>query len=443
MAVTLLCVYAAALLHISRRAAKNADAASFFVNNRASGAGAVALSLVVSCVGASATMGVAGLAFTAGTPAFWWLGAGGVGLTLLALLLAGKVRRSSCLTMPEMSSRLLGPGARPLIACVIVCAWTAILAAQFTAMDSLLGALTGWPFAWRLPAGFLLIVLHTLGGQAAIIRTDRFQFYLLAGGLLLLLGGLTLRNPEWFSAVRLEAVNDKFTGGDLLRYAFVVGGNYLVCPMLFGRLYCARDARTAKRGALLGALGLVVFSVLVVAAGLAAVGLVAAGTPPDAVLSLAVEAALPPWLGVLALLSLLSAVVSSADSCLVTSGAVLCHDLLGSASPRTGRLCVLLLGAAGLGLALLNKGILDYLFLAYDMYVAGVVMPVFIALLRDKWSVRRPAFCLFAIASGCLLGMLAGGGNPVYSYLGMAVSGVLTLIGVSGGAAAAKDGTGG
>ncbi len=433
MAITLLCAYAGALFWISRRARERTGGGggcAFFVNGRASGAWSVALSLIVSCVGASATVGVAGMAFSAGTPAFWWLGAGAAGLTLLALLLAEKVRRSGCYTMPEMTAGLLGPRARPLISCVIVVAWTAILAAQFAAAAAILESLTGWPRGLCLAAGLVLIVAHTFGGQAAIIRTDRFQFFLLAGGLLLLLGGLSLQNPGWISAVKMEAVNDRFTAGDLLRMAFVVGGNYLVCPMLFGRMYSAVDTRAARRGALLGAAGLAACSAAIVAIGLSSVGVVEAGTPADGVLAAAVGAALPGWLGVPVLIALLSAVVSSADSCLVTSGTVLCYDLLGSENPKTGKACVLLLGAAGLGLALLNQSILEYLFLAYDIYVSGVVMPVFVALLYNKWQVRRPVFCLMGIALGGLMGAAAYGGNPHWSYAGMAVSSAFTLLGI-------------
>lgn len=433
MAIALLCFYAIALFRISRHISrKNGGSDAFFVNNRASSASGVALSLVVSCVGASATMGVVGMAFTLGTPAFWWLGAGAVGLTMLALLLATKVRDSGCITLPQMSAQLLGPQARPLMSGIIVVAWTAILAAQFAALTAIISSLTGWSSNWCLPISFALVVVHTFGGQAAIFNTDRFQSYLLLGGLLVLLGGLSWRNPGWLAATRLEAVNAQFTVNDLLRYAFVVGGNYLVCPMLFGRVYCARDAASARLGVLLGALGLVVCSVVIVSVGLAAHGVVAAATPADSVLVSAIAQAMPAWLGVLVYLALVSAIVSSADSCLVTSSTVLCYDLLKSSDPKTGKVCVFILGAAGLSLTLFNKSILGNLFLAYDIYVAGVVMPVFVALIYNKWRVRRPVFCLLGIASGGALGVAAAyWGRPDYSYLGMALSAALTFAGIA------------
>ena len=432
MEVALLCAYAGLLVHLSRQKGdRRNEPGLFFVNNRASGRTAVALSLIVSCVGASATMGMAGMAFDVGTPAFWWLGAGAAGITLLAVLLAAKVRESGCLTMPEMVGGLLGKGSRPLVSAIIVTAWTAILAAQFAALSRLLEALTGFAALPCLAVGFALVVVHTLGGQAVIMRTDRLQAYILFAGLAILLLWLNQRNPGWAGAVTLEAVNDKFQPADLVRLLFVVGGNYLVCPMLFGRFLSARDATTAKRGGILAGLGLLGCAALIVAVGLSCRGLIAPDTPADAVLTTAIDSVFPRWLAVLVLLALVSAVVSSADSCLVTSATVLGHDLLGTDKPSHCRAAVLLLGCLGAGMTFMQRGILDFLFMAYDMYVAGVVMPVFVALLLSRRARARPSFAMAAIGGGGALGILSAAlAVPGLSMAGMAFSTLATLAGM-------------
>lgn len=428
MGIALLCLYAGLLLHVSRAARKAEDrAASFFVNSRASSSLGIAFSLVVSCVGASATMGMAGQAFALGTPAFWWLGSGAVGLVLLAVLLAGKVRESDCYTMPEMVENLLGRRARTLVSVIIVVAWMAILAAQYAAMSRLLFAMTGLSEMWCLGVSFALIVFHTMGGQAVVIRTDRLQFYIMMGGLGLLLFWLGRVNPGWSAAVRLEAVNEHFQARELVRYVFIIGGNYLVCPMLFGRFLSASDAGSARRGGLLAGAGLALSSCLIVAVGLACRGLLPVGTAQDAVLTAAVDTALPTWAAMLVFLALISAVVSSADSCLVTAATVLSYDLLGSDRRGVCHVCVVALGLIGLGITFMDRNILEFLFMAYDVYVAGVVMPVFTALLSRR-VLRRPWLVLAAIACGGALGALSAlWGNPVFSYAGMALSTLLTL----------------
>lgn len=431
MGIAMLCAYAGALVFLSRRGGDKGAPSSFFVNSRSSGTLGVAFSLIVSCVGASATMGMAGMAWSIGTPAFWWLGAGAAGMTMLALFLAAKVRESGSYTMPEMTERLLGPRARIVVSIIIVVAWMAILAAQFSALSKLIASLAGFSALPCLAIGFFLVVVHTLGGQAVVIRTDRLQFYMLIGGLGVLMYWLNSRNPGWMTGVRIQALNEAFGLSDLLHYLFVVGGNYLVCPMLFGRFLSARDSNTARRAGLLAGLGLLLCSILVVAVGLSCRGLIAPDTMPDAVLTTALDTVFPRWLAVVVLLSLISAVVSSADSCLVTAATVLGYDLLRTDNTAICRGCIVGLGCVGMALTFMQRDILGFLFMAYDVYVAGVVMPVFMALLLGNGRPIPQALSLTALVTGGILGCLAPVLDvPILSIAGMLISGSLILIGL-------------
>jgi SSS family solute:Na+ symporter len=423
-----------------KRSFKRANPAdAFFVNNRASGALGVAFSLVVSCVGASATIGMAGMAFKVGTPAFWWLGAGAVGLSFLTIFLAARVRESAALTMPEMVGKLFGARSRTLVSIIIVLAWTAILAAQFSALGRILSALTGFAPGVCLTIGFALVTLHTLGGQAVIIKTDGVQAIILLIGLAFLAVWLSRVNPDFMASVKFEIINESFSAVDLGQYLFVIGGNYLVCPTLFGRFLSAKSAGAARRGGFYAVGGLALSAALIVLIGLSCRGLAPADTPADAVLATAIASALPPWLAALIHVTLISAVVSSADSCLITSATVLSHDLLGVTAPSHCRKAVLLLAALGMGLTFLGRDILDYLFMAYDIYVAGVVMPVFIALVMSPKRAANSRFIVTAIAGGGLLGGLAAlTGITGLSVAGMAFSSALTLWGMSSGAPASS-----
>lgn len=423
--------YALCILYtaVSVRGKNTSD--SFFVNNRSGSAWSVALSIIVSCVGASATLGVIGKAFAIGLPAFWWLGAGAAGLTLLSLALAKKVRDSGAYTMPEMVKRYLGPKARPLISLLIVIAWSAILAAQFTALKNVLLSLTGLEGGLCLAIAFGLIVLHTSGGQAVIMRLDRFQSALIIGGLTIALCWLWTKNPGWISWVCPELVNENFSLSDLWYYIFVVGGNYLICPMLFGRLLSAGDAESARRGGIYAVIGLVLCSLLIVAVGLACVGLIPADTPQDAVFTGILDTLLPSWMRLFLLIALTSAIVSSADTCLVTAATVLSYDLLHRRDSAACRKAVLGLGLVGLALSLAEKGILGFLLMAYDVYVCGVVVPVFIALMLGKERYIREEFaCIAIVAGGVLGGAAAVSGLYAFSYAGMTLSAIVTFAGV-------------
>ena len=421
------------------------SAAAFFVNRRSSGTWAVALSIIVSCVGASATLGVIGKAFSIGMPAFWWLGSGAVGMSLLALFLARKVRESGAYTMPELVEKHLGKESRPLISLLIVIAWIAILAAQFAALERILHSLTGLDAGYCLALGFGLIVMHSMGGQAVIMRLDRLQSVLLLAGLVTVLAWLWGHNPAWTERFRPEFLNAAFGPRELVYYLFVVGGNYLVCPMLFGRLLSADDAATARRGGLFAAAGLAICSLIIVATGLACIGLLPAETHPDAVFTAIADGLLPGWLRLVLLLTLVSAVVSSADTCLLTASTVLSYDLLRRSDALTCRGAVAGLGLAGLLLSTTDKTILGFLCMAYDVYVSGVVVPVFIGMVAGRKAFVRSGYACCAVICGGALGAVAAISEVgAYSYAGMATAALFTLAGlkareVSGSTAPAPE----
>lgn len=432
MELTLLALYGL-LVFSASFAARRRGPEGFYVNNRESGAWSVGLSIIVSCVGASATIGMIGLAFAAGAPAFWWLGAGAAGLVLLSLVLAEKVRASGAYTLPHMAESFLGPSVRPVISGVIVAAWSAILAAQFSALGRVLESLTGFSPLLCLLLSLVLICGHTLGGQSAIMRADRVQALVILLALLVMLAWLTWRNPAWPGAVELRAVSAGFPPEKLLYFLVIVGANYVVCPMLFGRMLSARDRRSARLGGLAGALGIALCAALIVSVGLACKGLIPEGTPQDEVLTTVLGSVMPHWMQLVVSFALISAIVSSADSCLVTAATVLSFDLLGrrganALSVRRGRACVVALGLIGAFVSLLDKGILGFLLMAYDVFACGVVGPVLIGLLLHRKRRIDPRWACAAVGAGGLLGLAASlSGAPAWSYAGLAVSSLLTL----------------
>jgi SSS family solute:Na+ symporter len=432
MEIALLVLYATMIIGLAASGRKHTPMA-FFVNERASGPWGVAFSIVVSCVGASATIGMIGMAFSVGTPAFWWMGTGAVGLAALSLLLARKVRRSGAYTMPHMVETLLGKPARPLIAVMVVIAWSAILAAQFSAVVRVMESLTHFSPLFCLTLGFFLIVTHTLGGQAAIMRTDRLQVLILVLALLVILGQLNGHNPSWPSLVALEATNEQFPPEKLIYFMIVVGANYLVCPMLFGRLLSARDEGSARLGGLLAAAGILICAAFIAAVGLSCRGLLPPDTAQDVVLTTVLAQSMPPWVHLVASFTLLSAIISSADSCLATASTVLSFDLLGKSSTTSVRLCVLSLGLAGAVLSLSGKDILDFLLMAYDVYACGVVVPVFVGLMLHGYRRIDTRWACAAVIFGGLSGAVAAfSGQTNFSYIGMALSGLLTVVGAVG-----------
>ena len=424
------CLYSALLLALGVLDARHSRGEpAFFVNNRSSGAVHTGFSLAASCIGGSATIGMAGLAWQVGAPAFWWLGSGACGLALLTMFIVRRVRATEAYTMPEIVAAWIGPRARTLVSLIIMPAWLAILAAQFTAMGKLTAALTGMAPEWALVVGAAVIVAYScLGGQASVIRSDLPQCLLLLAGILVALFWLFGYDPAPLEALHLELVNESFGPDRFSYFMIIMGGSYLVCPMLFGRILSARSSTDAIRGCWLAVAMLLASAAAVVALGVLCRGFVPAGTPADDVLASAIRL-LPSWVGMLLLVALLSAVLSSADSCLVTASTVLCNDLLGRRNVALCRLVTLLFGAGGLLLSTRGHGILDLLLMANDIYVCGVAVPVFAAMLMKRGAVH-PGLALTAVIVGGAGGLAsAAGGQEIFGYAGMALAVAAMLAG--------------
>lgn len=429
----LFCLYATLLIGLglwdARRARNNT---AFFLNSRSSGSRQVAFSLTASCIGSSSTIGMAGLAWALGAPAFWWLGVGSIGLAVLALCLAKKVRESGAWTTPELVGIYLGPQARMLVATILVPAWLALMAAQFTAMGKCTEALTGLSPELSLLAGSGLLILYSvLGGWASVIRSDQPQGTLFLLGLSVAAFCLWRQDPTPLTEMDLNLLNADFGPGRLIYFLIIVGGSYMAGPTMFGILLSAKDGKSAVQGCGAASFVLLGAAVLITALGILCRGPVPPGTAPDDVLVSSIVS-MPPWAGMALLVALFSAVISSADSMLVTVSTVVCNDLFQRRSTALCRMVTLAFGAGGLLLSTQGHGILDLLLMGYDVYVSGVAAPVTVALLlASKSGPRHPMLGTAAIALGGMCGLAAAVTSlPVFCYTGMTLSALLTVLAV-------------
>ena len=366
----------------------------YFLNDRKSKTHQVGFSIIASCVGGSATVGMCGLAYEVGTPALWWLLSGAAGLVVLRIFMVPRIRaRGSALTMPEMIKDLIGAPAHRLSCVIILCAWVAILAAQFVAMGRIVAGLTELSPTAAMAFGALVIVLYTwLGGQASVIKSDVIQLVCLATGLVFLLSFLVLINPEPLTEIRFEWLNDKFEITDWSRFMLLIGGSYIVCPMLFARIMSAESDKAARRGAELGILGIAAIAFVIVGIGVEARAFLGEGAQGgDSVLPQLVGH-LPAWASVLFFFVMASAILSSADSCLITAATV-----------AVSRRLILVISAAAFVLAGSGKSVLGLLLAANTIYTCAVVFPIFVTLAAGRKLNAAAALATIATAGSLAL----------------------------------------
>ncbi len=408
-------------------ARKVKTASSFFINSQQSSRTQVSFSLIASCVGGSATIGMCGLAYQVGMPAFWWLGSGAIGLAVLTLFLAKKVRNGEALTMPEMVKRDLGTPAHKAITLTIFIAWIAILAAQFVAMSQVIDLLTGWGTQNALIAGSLFIVAYTLlGGQTSVMKSDVLQLIVMIVGLLLLLFYVRSDVSVALQRTAFEFTNESFGLSKVTYFLLLLGGSYVVCPMLFSRFMSAKNEIVAVQSGWIAVVGLFLMTALIVVIGLAAQSALPTGVASDKVL-MELVGMLPLWGQTLLLLALMSAILSSADSCLITAATVLSNDLFRRPTIGFSRFCIVIIGALGFILSCGDRGILGLLLMANNIYVCGVVAPVFVAMVSGKAQDVR--WALAAVVVGGTLGLVSEVTQvTMVSYVAILLSIVISII---------------
>jgi SSS family solute:Na+ symporter len=400
---------------------RRANTGDFFLAGRRAGTGTVAGSLIATCLGASATSGLVARAYIAGWSAVWWLGAGSIGLALLGLVWARFMRESAATrTLPEWAGDTYGLPARTLAAGVIDVMWIAVIAAQWTAAGSILSVMWGWPIQGGIVVAAGCVIGYTIvGGQAAVLRTDRWQLGLL-GVAVAAAGFFALRLPGTGTAA--PSVSFRLSGIvavsplDWLALILVVGGMYVVGPDLCSRVLVAKDTASARRGAFAAALCILPAAFVIVGTGVAIrlSGQVLA-SPRDALPWLINRSGVvPPWAGAVINAGLLAAMLSSADTCLLTAGSVLELDVLGRGKAPNrqegrGRLWVAAIGVLSVILACLRPQIIPNMLLAYAFYTGGLLVPLLLlAWPRVARSIPRPVVWW---------SIVIGGGTPVLLLL--------------------------
>lgn len=390
--------------------------AGFFLSRRSASPTTVAASLAATCLGASTTIGMVGRAYQLGWPAFWWLGAGALGLVLLGLVWGPSMRWDKGVrTLPEWAETVYGAPARVLAASLIAVMWIAVIAAQWVAAAGVLRALFDLPMLVGIVLAAGTVSAYTAwGGQPSVLRTDRLQVVLIGAAVLV---------PVFFlgrlPAAPLATALPDFAATSPLQIVavlVVVGGMYVVGPDLCSRVLLARDATAIRRGALLAGLFLAVAGVLVTAIGVAIrqAGVVLANGSEALPWLLAHSGAVPKAAGYLINAGLLAATLSSADTCLLTVASVMELDLCGRRHDerrqrRFGRLFVVVAGALAALVAWWNPRIIPNLLLAYAFYSGGLLAPLLLLRFpRVARRIRQPVVWL---------AMVAGGGLPVILLL--------------------------
>ncbi len=385
-------------------------------------------------VGASATLGMAGLGFSKGLPGAWWMLSGTAGLLVLATLFAEKIRATRCCTLPELVGSFYGENARIAASILIAVSWVGVIAVQIVASGKVLSAVFGGNEIMLMIACTAVFVLYTAhGGQSSVIRTDLVQFLIIIIGMVVLFSRAIAAAGSGLLIDQSFPTSAEMGTWDVLSMLLVVGSAYLVGPDMYSRLFSAYSPKEAKISAVISAIILVPLSFIITSLGILSHSLHPTAASEQAIPLLLTSLLSPAAEGLVAA-ALLAAFMSSADTSLMTATSILTLDLYKKARPDSNekklmavsRLSVLIIGMSALALAILMPSIIKTLLIAYTIFTSGLLLPVIAGFYKDRLGLT-PSGALAALVGGGVTAIFLG---QTYPLLGMVVSAAF-LFGVS------------
>jgi solute:Na+ symporter, SSS family len=439
---------------------KNHTAEDYYVGGRKMGSGHVGLSIVATDVGGGFSIGLGGLGFTMGLSGSWLLFTGLIGAILSGTFLVPWLHRHTelrnAMTFPDLFRVRFGHGAALIAAVISAVGYLGFTSSQILAGAKLANAtFPELSFSVILVLmGTLVVVYTALGGIKAVIYTDTIQW------CILLLGLIFIGIPFGFSAVGgvdevIGALPPEMKSLSNVSWQTLVGWFVTIVPIwfvgmtLYQRIYACKDERSARRAfymagifewPIMAFMGVVMGMIARVAVMKGLIG-DGADIDPEQGLPLMLNHVLPVGLVGLILSAYFSAILSTADSCLMASSGNTLADLLQRLWPQkfteTGMLkhsiiVTLLLGVVSILLATLMTSVLDLMLMSYAFMVSGLFVPV-IAALVHKHPSQPAAVAAMLVGGSVTIGMslleisplsldanVFGIGASAVAYLGVA-----------------------
>jgi SSS family solute:Na+ symporter len=376
----------------------------------------VGLSVVATDVGGGFSIGLGGLGFAMGLSGSWMLFTGLLGAWTAAVFLIPKIKKleetKRFSTFNDVISHFYG--SKVAIVATII---SLIGYLGFTSSQLLAGAkLTSATFEdinltqalWIM--GLVTIVYTSFGGLKAVIYTDTVQWLILMAGLIFIgipmayvyVGGWEIIASTVPNG-HLSFTNVSFT--QILEWALTIMPIWFIGLTLYQRIYACKGEKEAKRAwYLAGILEWPIMAFMGVILGLlarvayennqfASVGFPTTVTlDAEMALPLLLKMSLVPGLLGLMLAAYFSAILSTADSCLMATSGSTISDLYlritkNSDHKKIVRLsqgATLILGLVALTLANLFTNVLNLMLLSYGVMVSGLFIPVIGALFLKK-----------------------------------------------------------
>lgn len=401
---------------------KNKNREDYFVGSRSMPAHHVGLSIVATDVGGGFSIGLAGLGFSMGLSGSWLLFTGLVGAWFSAVFIIPRIKavdeREGMLTYPDFLRFKYNGKVALLAALISGIGYLGFTGAQILAGAKLAAATLFYNVPVINPLHFSLFVIAgviiaytVLGGIKAVIYTDTVQWIILLAGLIFFaipfglykIGGIAKfiesLPKEYFSLTNISLVT-------FLNWMITIIPIWVVAMTVYQRMYACKNVKEAKKAWFTA--GLFEYPVMAFAGVL--LGMIARvaipGAEPEMGVPLLLQKVLPVGITGIVVAAYFSAIMSTADSCLIASSGNVVNDIIERyflKNPSDKKLVVisqiatLLIGTVAISIALSSETVLGIILHTYSFMVAGLLVPTIAALFFKRC---KPAAAIASMLSG-------------------------------------------
>lgn len=417
-------MYLVAMLSIGVYAAKRtASPEDFMVAGRSLPLWLCSATIMATWIGGGSMLGVSGMSYEGGLLAVIAdpFGAA-LGLILVGLFIVRIVRRLKLVTVIDFIEIRFGRIAALFSAVAMTSSSIGWAGALMVAFGYVLNSLTGLSLEWGILLGGAIVLIYTsAGGMWAVVLTDFVQLAVIVVGLVILLVVVVVDMGGWVSAWSavpeskfrmLPVTNDMTSWLQYIRAWSIIGIANLASQSLLQRGLSARSERVAQNAFYIGGLGFLFIAIIPVMLGmLASVSMPGVEDQQTVIPTLAKEH-LHPVLMAVFVGALLAAIMSSADSALLSASSVISKNILPVFWPDPdlkkqmlwARISIPVAGVIAGVTALKVQAIYNLILDANAVLLAAVVVPFVLGI---WWQAANRAGALAAMMAGIVVWLVS------------------------------------
>lgn len=408
-------------------AGKHKDERDYFAGGGNMGSGHVGLSVVATDVGGGFSIGLGGIGFTMGLSGSWLLFTGLIGAWISAAILIPRVfnwqriHGRHFLTLPQVFGFLYNKKTAFIAAIICIIGYSGFTSSQLLAGSKLTAAtfpdFDHQTMLWIM--GGIAVIYTMLGGMKAVIYTDTIQWIILLLGLMGVAIPLAWNALGGYDGIAPYLREDmlsltSITWVQIVNWSITIIPIWFVGMTLYQRIFACRDEKSAQRAWFIAGLlewPLMAFTGVIL--GMLANVAVQKGLIPtengilhdnEMGLPLLIKQVLPAGFTGIVLAAYFSAVLSTADSCLMAASGSVVGDLIplhrkrGSKSVvRLSQVATLIIGILAILLASIMENVISLMLYAYAFMVSGLCIPILAALVLRR---RYPQPALASMITG-------------------------------------------